>query len=768
MKFIYLINTSTNKFEKKDYDKSHNIISDIYYLKYRLPSLEEIKKGDNKVKKFYEEYSLNRIKELISRIDNLIPLFNIYHINIYLINKENVYYRVIYDNYRFPDETISKYFIKYLEDTKKVESTNILLIRKKRKIKLMLDFLNQLDMKELYRSYIDVFTKYSPDIGNSITQCYRPSFINVFNHLKPYYTRKELIKLALNMNLKLKGNPYNPDNINEICEQVSKNDINHEILLSHQKHIVRKNKVGLIKYYTIQGSYFLNQYMRKLTSYAHSNNFLEDIIKDIWVLIKEAPEFDNNYYLYRFVDDDSYIKHLKVGDIYEEGGFMSTTRDPFYKSDEYKFGFILLKIKIPKGVRGIGLCLETLSQFPAEQEIILPPRCNLKLVAKNSNCTYHHIDQNYGNKIKIRYEFEWIENKDIKFTRKKIHDQDIKIIDFLNLDDNKTLSLREKAKIFVSKHVNDMGYFKVNIGDQTFQLISEWFNSVGAYKDFYSLETSSGFSIYTIFEGHILFMIELADINEDRRMNVNYYLRYTNIDRNKIIPEKDFVLFLASVANYFDIPRVVIYSDFISCDNVQTERSVLKIQRKFSSDPLNTNIIPIKKDTNQNISYYGGYHSLDIYNYLKHSDIRFNDIKLTKLELTPMYNITELDKLKKNSPLKILVKEDNDELYQIYLRNYYPNFKNKDNISDFYIWIVKNYCYLISTLILKFNRLYKVDNPFENITYILVPDMFLYNRKYIKFVNDDMINNYVLKKTYEDSITNYRTTVDKVKKIALF
>jgi len=31
-----------------------------------------------------------------------------------------------------------------------------------------------------------------------------------------------------------------------------------------------------------------------------------------------------------------------------------------------------------------------------------------------------------------------------------------------------------------------------------------------------------------------------------------------------------------------------------------------------------------------------------------------------------------------------------------------------------------------------------------------------------------MINNYVLKKTYEDSITNYRDVIDKVKKIALF
>jgi len=530
--------------------------------------------------------------------------------------------------------------------------------------------------------------------------------------------------------------------------------------------------------------------MRNLTPYDYSNEFLENIIKDIWNLIVKSPEFDNDYYLYRFVDNDDYLKHLKVGDIYEENGFMSTTRDPFYKSDTYKFGFILLKIKIPKNIKGVGLCLETLSQFPAEQEIILPPRCNLKLVAKNNNCTYHHIDQNYGNKIKVRYEFEWIENKSIKFTRKQnkkkgdiYGDKQEEIINFLELKDNKTLSLREKAKIFASKYINEMGYFKANIGNKTFQLIGEWYNSIGAYSDFYSLQTSSGFSIYTIFEGHILFMIELADINEDRRMNVNYYLRYTNINRNKIIAENDFMLFLASIANYFNIPRVVIYSDFISCDNVKSVKSInttdrTKIQRNFSSKPLDIDTITVmKKDNNKKesnkkedylISYYGGYHSLDVYNYLKYGKIRFNDIKLTKSELTPMYNLIELDKLKNNSPIKVLMKEDNDELYQIYIRNYHPNFKKNDTIAEFYIWIIDNYCYLISTLIAKFSRLFKIDNPFENITYILIPDVYLYNRKFIKFINNDMINNYVLKKTYEDSITNYRDVIDKVKKIALF
>jgi hypothetical protein len=153
------------------------------------------------------------------------------------------------------------------------------------------------------------------------------------------------------------------------------------MLINHQNYIVENDMVGLVQYYTIQGSYFMNQYMRNMTRYEYKNEYLEENIKKMWKLVLNAPKFDNEYILYRFVETDEYISNLKIGDIYMDNGFMSTTRDPFYRNDLYKFGFILIKIKIPKGIKGVGLCLEMLSHFPEEEEIILPPLTELKLIS---------------------------------------------------------------------------------------------------------------------------------------------------------------------------------------------------------------------------------------------------------------------------------------------------------------------------------------------------------------------------------------------------
>lgn len=781
---IYLISMQNNKFEKIKVKKRSDIISLLYFLKYRLPSEKEVdllkndKRSDRIVKeakRYYNKTSLSDVKIYISDINDNIPLFNIYHVNIYLINRDNVYYRSVYGSYRFPGEGITKYFKKYLKDTKDEES-DMVTKRKHRKIKLMTNFLNQLDIDELYKSYIRVFTKYSPQIGNLITECHKPSFMSAFTHLTPYYTRKELINLALNMKLDLKFDIYDPDNLSKICETVSMNDINYKILLSHQRYIVENSAVGMIKYYTIQGSYFMNQYLRELTPYENKNKMMENNIKKIWKLILNAPQFDNDYYIYRFIENDEFISHLKVGDHFIENGFMSTTRDPFYRSDIYKFGFILMKIKIPKGKRGVALCLETLSQFPHEQEIILPPRCKFKLVSKNKNCEYHHVDSDYAQKIRVRYEFEWLENLPIKFDR-NLDEKSHLSVDFMKISDQTTVSLKEKVRIFTSRYMNTMSQFYAKIGKQQFKLIGEWYNSTGAYKPFYAVEVPDGFSIYTIFDGNILFMIELADKNDDRIMMVNYYLRYTNINRSKLIPESDFIDFLCGLAHYFDISNVLIYSDFISCDEPRTNVTNVTVkQREFSanfyesSNEKNKKVTENDKNMGRNIlsDIYGGYHSLDIYNYLKHGKKRFSDIDVKREELSPYYSYDDLDTLRTISPQKILKKEDNDELFQIYLRNYLPHMKGDDSIRNFYLWIVDNYCYLISVLVEKMSRVYIAGNPFEKIVYTLHPDIYLYNRGIIDHITESMAVSYPIKKVYSSNINSYRDMVDKAKKIDLF
>ena len=783
MDYVYLINTDKYVFEKIPYkqEESHKIIYEIYFLKYRVPTQKEIDddKTPDKVKKFYIKYPLQIVKKSLSDIKDNIPLFNIYHINIYLIRKENVYYRSVYGNYRFPGKGIDNFFNRFLKGYDPTKLPNDPVIKRKiRKVGLMKDFLSQFDIDQLYKSYIDTFTKYSPQFGNLITECSKPSFNNVFTHINPYYTRKELINLALNMNLNLKYNIYDPENLKKICDDVSKNDISSDIIKIHHEHIIKNNKVSIVKYYTIQGSYFMNKYLRYTTNYSEVNEYLENNISLIWSLIKNSPPFDNDYYIYRFVDSDSFLSELNEGDIYIENGFMSTTRDPFYRHDLYKFGFILMKIKIPKNISGVALCLESVSLFPHEQEIILPPRSKFRLINKNKNCSYYHIDSETAQKIKVRYEFEWIENLPIKFTRKG--NETIKLIDFMKLEKINTLSFNEKIKIFMQKFINDQSMFNVKIGEKIFSLNCEFYNSNGAYNTFYAIKSETGFSIYTIYEGNVLFMIELGDVNDERLMIVNYYLKYTTIDRSTLIKEYDFILFLSNIAHYFDVPIIILYSDYMACtitndndnDNDNGNGKIVK-QRGYSTTVYgmeNTNTNDKKSESlDEKSNYHSSYHSRDIYNYIKNCWKRFEDFEHNSNEIIPKFSYDDLDILKKTEPLKILDKEDNDELYQIYLRNYKKD-KDKNNLKDFYIWIVDKYCYLINILVDKMYRLYgKYNNPFTSNVYILTPDVFLYNRKIINHINEGITLTYSIYKNDSDmSINMYRDQIETIKKNELF
>ncbi len=60
------------------------------------------------------------------------------------------------------------------------------------------------------------------------------------------------------------------------------------------------------------------------------NKDLENQIKLMIKLIKNAPSFLKSHTVYRFVTRDEYLRHLKPGDIYTDPSFMSTTRNPFY------------------------------------------------------------------------------------------------------------------------------------------------------------------------------------------------------------------------------------------------------------------------------------------------------------------------------------------------------------------------------------------------------------------------------------------------------
>ena len=724
-------------------------IDKLYYLEASIPKPDQIEKyiklhKSSSIAEYFNKYGtkkgISRIKRKLSEQQEKIPLYDIYSENLYIVNKFNVYNRVVYQHYRFP----TKNFLDKLKAEKKEKKQNkstikdVLEKRKYRKLSLLITFLQSFNLSVLYNTYITVFYLYANEVGKNITTCKRPSFLPHFTHIPPYYSRSEVINLALNMGVTLKEEKfYDPEDVNKLCNVISANDISADTLLKHQRYIIENNKVGLVQYYTLQGSYFINQYLRNLTSYEYRNYFLESLITPMWELLNFAPAFDKTYTLYRFVSNDSYLKHLSIGDIYTEQGFTSTTRDPFYRSDLYKFGFILIKINIPGNQPGVALCIETISHFPKEEEIILSPLSMFRLDKKDDKIQYYHTDENFRSQVKTRYEFTYIGKKPVSYVDRLVYESDIKV-DFMKIENVETITLEEKIRFFIGKYANPMFQFSTAIGQTYFTVIAERYDSTGAYSNFYGGVNDNGFLLYTVHDDYILFMIELGEDQSklnSRYMYVNYYVKYSMLDRNKIIGDENFIKFVSSIALYFGIDKAIIWADYTACEstnpNILTGGAV--IQRGF------TNKIYLQKPldkfkTEQVVTpgkYLGGSYCKDFYLYLKDGTKRYTGSNILNVELQPKFSYHQFDKLFKTDNTLILKKDDQDEVYQIY-EKVYKLEKRSHNMADFYIWLSETKCYLLDTLVAKMERLFSVDNPFANDYYVLDPITFLYNRKYIQ------------------------------------
>jgi hypothetical protein len=139
------------------------------------------------------------------------------------------------------------------------------------------------------------------------------------------------------------------------------------------------------------------------------NEFLLEGINKILNVMKNSPALDNNYFVYRFIWDDSFINKLKIGDTVVDNGFISTTRDPFYSPGlTGKFGLTLIKINIPKNKKGLGLFIENFSLFQKEEEFLLSPFTKLKLLSKDDNFKYYHTNEAFEKLIEKKYEFEYV------------------------------------------------------------------------------------------------------------------------------------------------------------------------------------------------------------------------------------------------------------------------------------------------------------------------------------------------------------------------
>ena len=704
-------------------------INEIYYLKYRIPKENEIT----------DKITVQEIKTMISSNDDYIPLYDVFSSNIYMIQKRNVYIRVVKQDYRFPDDIILKNLSEKYEEnknklSKKPELKNDkVFMRGMRKTELIFDFIEQLDMKTIYEKYLNVFYRYSPIANLSTYTCMRKSFIPYTNHLKPYYSQDEILKLGMNMGIINISIPYvdykdslTNKELQDICFKIQQNDISSKILIEHQNHIIKNDMDGLILYYTIQGSYFMNKYLRNIgdnTNY--QNEYLEENIIKIWKNVLNAPAFDNDYYLYRFIENDAYLSHLKIGDTYVDKGFMSTTRDPFYDTDQ--FGFILIKIKIPKNVKGVGLCLELISHFPNEEEIILPPLTVLKLVSKDDKCSYYHPNNEIQSVVVKKYEFEWVKYEKIHIDKRKNIDKETQVVDFLKIEKIKNKTLKEKINYFVSKYCDKMYRIKNIINNKTFYVSAEYYDSSNIYEYVYSSKVSDGFSLYTIYESYVLFMIEIYEKDGVPNLHINYRRELSKSKINEILGDENFIKYIASISYYFDIPYATIYAEFSNCLNNSVQRT---------NNSKNNSI----KDNNNDDDFSGGKYCVDFYKYLKDGYKRYKNTDILSSELQPAFSYHILDGLRKIDPIDILSPISRDELYQIYVKTYIIDNPKNNNIIDFYIWIIENKCYMIDIyenliygLFNYKNRSY--DNPFNKPKYELDAMCYLYNRQYVKTYN---------------------------------
>jgi hypothetical protein len=775
------INNNNLKIISKD-----EVLDKLYFLEYRIPTIEDVELNKNekitiliKKHKNFNLFRKNTI-ENISKNQEKIPLYDVQSENIYLIGKYNVYNRVMRNFYRFPElDLINEIKDQIINLTKKIEEKKIkdpLILRKLRKNNLIVTFMENFNLEILYNTYLKVFYEYSEFGGKEYTICKKKSFLPQFKHIKPFYTKTEIFNMSLNLGITtFDANKKELTNIElkNLCKNVKTNEISANILLKHQQHIINYNYVGFIQYYTLQGSFFINQYMRNLVNYTEQNVYLEEMIEPMWNLVLDAPSFDKSYVLYRFVHNDNYLRDLEIGDIYKEKGFMSTTRDPFYRADLYQFGFILIKIRVPENIKGIALSLELLSNFPEEQEIIFPPNTEFRLIKKDEDVPYYHTDLIISAKIKTRYEFEWISNSKPKFEKRKDFNinKNNNLIDFLRIEKLDIINFNKKINYFIKKYSNIMNQFFVEIGNIIYTCFVEEYDSTTSYADFYAFNVKNGLSIYSIYKGYVLFFIEIAEEKSEIKMAVNFHLEYSALDTEKILGDNNFIKFISSISYFFDIPYVKIYANYLSCDNLKTKMKIIQNreniikQRNFNSliqkeiktlsdseEQLSKNI-----DDINNLTFYGGSYCVDIYNYLTKNIKRYENSDILNIELKPNFSYYDLDMLKDISAEKILQKNDSDECYQLYYKVFLQNKKNKSIIS-FFLWLKDNKCYLLKDYIIKISRLTEINNPFLNDEYLLDSIVYLYNRKLIKSYNNiiNKIDISSYKKRISDRKNEYR------------
>lgn len=645
------------------------------------------------------------LKKEISGYKDRLPMYDVTFNHIYLVYADNIYPRLYQDNYRFIDENFYQDLEKIINPTED-DKENLRILRH-----YDIAVLNKTYYQVFYESF--VFNKY-------ITSCRRPSYTSGMDHIQPYYSIYELYYLAYDWNLTTKST-LKPDEMNDLCKTIAKYDIPAKTLIDHQLYIYNSRAIGLVKHYSLYGSYYMNVYLRKyrccleepiVHEMAIRNIDLENQIKIMIALIRKAPAFDKSHTVYRFVERDDYMQHLKIGDIYQDPSFMSTTRNPFYYQENYAFGYILIKITLPENIPGIGICIEAYSNFPREEEIVLPPTSKFKLISiteadesQQNLPEYQHI---LNKRVQKKYEFIWVGNDyldiSLPITLKipNSYQPEISLIDLNNLlkDDNiKYSTMSERLKYFRDTYVNNFNnQFRSSIAGNQYTFNLESYNSNTVYKTFFYYQVTDGIMITSSNPkyGNINLMLELGD-----EIHVNYYFKYSVTDTSQLVDINriEWIEWLSLLAYIVGSRRVVIHSNYIMHYDKNDTNEIRQMKTRYTF-------------------------SQNIYQYLKSKRKMYDQF----IEVvTPGFDYGQLDLLHNIKINDIIKSTDVDELYRI-------SQKAKINtMAELYIYIVEKYPKLLSYYDEKMNLIYSDEkNPFKNVYYSLDAWIYLYNRDLIQ------------------------------------
>lgn len=697
--FIYYYVLISNPYKVESTSSLDELISLLYESKADF--ISDVQRKDLKLIDGY----LDDLRKRIGKYENKVPLYDIRSNHIFLINKDNVYHRFYYDDYRF----ITKDFYQDLVDMKNPSQNDL---ENKR-------FLSYYNLDVLFKTYVKIFYQ-SFVVDEYITDCKRPSFSQGMEHISPYYKINELYYLVYDWNLTDKVN-LSEKEIKSFCKQISQYDIPAQTLIDHQMYIYDSKAIGLVKHYSLFGSYYINMYLRKNQCCPKRNKSYEGVIRNLDIenqikiminLIKSAPSFIKAHTVYRFIERDEFLSHLKVGDIYEDTSFMSTTRNPFYYKENYTFGYILIKIKLPANVKGVGLCIESYSNFPNEEEIVLPPSSRFMLNSVKETEELSRFEGIFDLKVKKKYEFTYIDNDYnhndskiiIEMPMAKIElPSEINFKHILKSDENiKYVPMSDRLGYFRDTYIKNIyNQFSCIINEHRYIFNMDAYDSSSVYKPFFYYEIKDGIMITTSNPkyGNINLMIELGS-----DIHVNYYFRFSVTDPSIVVDlnQVEWIEWLSILAYLVGANTVNIHSNYILRYNKDDtiEQKQLKTLYTFSQN---------------------------IYVYLKEKKKMYEFD-----EVTPKFDYGQLDYLFQIPLSKVIKPLDRNELPRI------AKSSQIKNVGDFYIYIVENYPKFIRVLEEKLDDLYEPEvNPFKNISYKLDPWFYLYNHGLINRLPSD-------------------------------